>query len=88
MKLNSLRALLCAALLVPALALAQSYPNRPVKVIVFYAAGSNTDSIARILSDSLARALDQQFVIENRPGAGGAISAEFVARTPADGCTL
>jgi len=88
MKWNIVRTLLCAALLVPALALAQAYPNRPVKVIVPYAAGGNTDSIARIVSDSLSRSLAQQFVVENRPGAGGAISAEFVAKAPADGYTL
>ena len=88
MKLNILGALLCAALLVPALALAQAYPSRPVKVIVPYAAGGSTDGIARIISDSLSRALNQQFVVENRPGAGGAISAEFIATAPADGYTL
>lgn len=85
---NILRTLFAAFLLFPAIASPQSYPSRPVKVIVPYAAGGNTDSIARILSDSLSRALGQQFIVENRPGAGGAISAEFVAKAPADGYTL
>jgi len=88
MKLNVLRALLCIALFVPALALAQAYPSRPVKVLVPYPAGGSTDGIARIISDSLSRSLNQQFVVENRPGAGGAISAEIVAKAPADGYTL
>jgi tripartite-type tricarboxylate transporter receptor subunit TctC len=88
MKRNILGTLLSVVLLVPTLALAQAYPTRPVRVIVPYAAGGNTDSIARIVSDSLSHALAQQFVVENRPGAGGAISAEFVAKAPADGYTL
>ncbi len=75
--------LVCAAVIVPTLALAQAYPSRPVKVVVPYAAGGSTDGIARIISDSLSRALNQQFVVENRPGAGGAISAEFIAKAPA-----
>ncbi len=83
-----LRFLTWAALLVPAAALAQGYPSRPVKVIVPYSAGGNTDSIARIASDALSRSLGQQFVVENRPGAGGALSAEYVAKSAPDGYTL
>lgn len=67
---------------------AQSWPQRPVKVIVPFTAGGNTDTQARIISERLSAAFGQQFVVENRPGAGGAIAAEFVARAPADGYTL
>ena len=70
------------------LAAAQVYPDRPVKVFVPYAAGGNTDAIARLAGQHLSEALGQQFVIENRGGASGAIAVETVARAPADGYTL
>lgn len=88
MNANLTRILTLAAWLLPMVAFAQTYPGKPVKVVVPYSAGGNTDSIARILSDSLSRHLGQQFVVENRPGAGGAVSAEFVAKSPPDGYTL
>ena len=66
----------------------QGWPQRPVKIIVPYPAGGNTDGIARIIAQRLSGALGQQFVVESRPGAGGAIAAEAVARAPADGYTL
>src|SRR6266705_5033262 len=67
---------------------AQTWPQRPVKVIVPYTAGGITDTQARIVSERLSVALGQQFIVENRVGAGGAIAAEFVAKSPADGYTL
>jgi tripartite-type tricarboxylate transporter receptor subunit TctC len=67
---------------------AQSWPQRAVKVVVPFVAGGNTDNQARIVSERLAAALGQPFVVENRVGAGGAIAAEFVAKAPADGYTL
>lgn len=67
---------------------AQAWPQRPVKIIVPFAAGGNTDSIARVIAQRLSETLGEQFVIENKPGANGAIAAEFVARAPADGYTL
>ena len=69
-------------------ALAQAWPQRPVRVIVPFAAGGNTDQQARITADRLSVTLGQPFVVENRVGAGGAIAAEFVARSLADGYTL
>src|SRR6266702_2632280 len=67
---------------------AQTWPQRPVKVIVPFTAGGNSDTQARIASERLAATLGRQFIVENRAGAGGAIAAEFVAKAPADGYTL
>lgn len=69
-------------------ALAQTYPDRPVHVLVGYAAGSGPDIQARIVSQALSTALDQSFVVENRSGANGTIAARTVARAAADGYTL
>jgi tripartite-type tricarboxylate transporter receptor subunit TctC len=69
-------------------AFAQSWPQRPVKVVVAFAPGGNSDSIARIACQRLGDAFGQTFVIENRPGAGGALGAEAVARAAPDGYTL
>ncbi|MDT3684154.1 MAG: tripartite tricarboxylate transporter substrate binding protein [Pseudorhodoplanes sp.] len=69
-------------------ALAQDWPQRPVTIIVPFAAGGNTDGIARITAQRLTETLGGQFVVENRPGAGGALAAETVAKSPPDGYTL
>jgi tripartite-type tricarboxylate transporter receptor subunit TctC len=70
------------------LALAQTYPLRPVRVIVSFAAGGPTDILARIIGQHLSQRFGQQFVIENKPGAGGNIGAETVVRAEPDGHTL
>jgi tripartite-type tricarboxylate transporter receptor subunit TctC len=70
------------------IARAQSYPVRPVRLIVMFPAGSAPDIIARLAGQWLADRLGQQFVIENRPGFGGNIATEFVAKSPPDGYTL
>ena len=67
---------------------AQSYPNRPVKVIIPWPPGQATDLAARIVGEKLSAQLGQPFVMENRPGAGGAIGTEIVAKSPPDGYTL
>lgn len=72
----------------PALAQSTSWPDRPVKVIVPYAAGGGTDSIARPWCEELSRAFNQQFVIENRGGASGMIGVEALVKSPPDGTTL
>lgn len=70
-------------------ALAQSdYPNKPVRLVVPYAPGGATDVIGRVLAKQLSEALGQQFVVDNRAGAGGSLGAGQVAKSPADGYTL
>ncbi len=70
------------------IAWAQTYPTRPVRWIVGFAPSGGTDIVARLMGQWLSERLGQQFVIENRPGAGGNIAAEAVVRAPADGYTL
>jgi tripartite-type tricarboxylate transporter receptor subunit TctC len=69
-------------------AAAQTYPARPVRVIVPYSAGGATDGVARLLSARLHEVTNQPFVVENRTGANGNIGADFVAKAAADGYTL
>jgi len=70
------------------IAWAQAYPTRPVRIVVGFAAGGPSDIIARLIGQWLSERLDQQFVIENRPGAGGKIATEAAVRAPPDGYTL
>jgi tripartite-type tricarboxylate transporter receptor subunit TctC len=79
---------LCFGLLLPALALSQAYPSKPVRVIVSFPPGSTPDNVGRALASRLLEALGQPFVVENRAGAGGNIGADAVAKAPADGYTL
>src|SRR5499425_3015490 len=67
---------------------AQAYPSRPVRLIVGYAPAGGTDIIARLIGQWLSERLGQQFIIENRPGAGTNIATEAVVRAPPDGYTL
>jgi tripartite-type tricarboxylate transporter receptor subunit TctC len=70
------------------IAWAQSYPTRPVRLMVGFAAGQAIDILARLVGQSLSDRLGQQFIIENRPGAGGNIATEMVVRSAPDGYTL
>lgn len=87
---NLARTILAAALCAVSLsaAHAQSYPNKPVKLIVPFAPGGFTDVVARILGQRLSTAMGQQFVIENKAGAGSIIGTDFVAKSAPDGYTL
>ena len=81
---------LVAAILaaIPLVVMAQSYPTKPVRVVVPYPAGSTPDIIGRTLAERLQKAFGQPFVVENRSGAGGSIGAEAVAKAAPDGHTL
>jgi len=67
---------------------ALTYPTRPVRIVVGYTAGGLTDFLARLMSQWLSERLSQQFIVENRPGAGTNIATESVVRAPADGYSL
>jgi tripartite-type tricarboxylate transporter receptor subunit TctC len=73
---------------IPCIARADTYPSHPVRLVVGFAAGSTTDILARLMGQWLSQRLGQQFVIENRPGAGGNIGAETVVKSAPDGYTL
>jgi tripartite-type tricarboxylate transporter receptor subunit TctC len=84
----SLAAGVAAASTVPAIARAETYPDRPVRLVCGFGAGSATDIVARLLGDELSQRLGQAFVIENRPGAGSNVATEYVVRSAPDGYTL
>jgi tripartite-type tricarboxylate transporter receptor subunit TctC len=64
------------------------YPSRPVRIVVSFSAGGPTDTVARVMGAKMAELLGQQFVVENKTGAGGNIGADVVAKSPPDGYTL
>ena len=78
----------CLIGVLPIIACAQSYPTKPVRVVVASSAGSNPDTVARVLASGLAPVLGQQVVVDNRAGAGGNIGAEVAARAAPDGYSL
>jgi tripartite-type tricarboxylate transporter receptor subunit TctC len=80
--------LLAGCLLLATSAAAQTWPTRPVRIVVPFAAGGPADNYARFLAQRLPELLGQSFVVENRPGAGAIIGTELVAKAPADGHTL
>jgi tripartite-type tricarboxylate transporter receptor subunit TctC len=67
---------------------AQDWPTKPVRIIVPYAPGGSADTLGRIAAEHLSEAFKQQFIVENKPGAGGVLGSTQVARAPADGYTL
>ncbi len=78
---------LVAASIAPS-AFAQAYPTKPIKIIVPFPAGQATDILARVMADQFTKALGQQVIVENRPGAGGQIGADVAAKAAPDGYTL
>lgn len=88
-RLPHLSATLALSLLVScSLALAKEYPDKPIRLIVPYAAGGSTDQLARVIQKPMSEILGQPVVVENKPGAGGAIGVDLVARSAPDGYTL
>src|SRR5688572_23178999 len=81
-------AIACAVIAFASHTWAQSYPGKPLRMVVASSAGSNPDTIARVLGSGLTKVFGQQVLIDNRAGAGGNIGAEAAARAPADGYTL
>ncbi|HUI96392.1 MAG TPA: tripartite tricarboxylate transporter substrate binding protein [Xanthobacteraceae bacterium] len=86
--LHRLAAALAALCLLAAPAQAQDYPARPVRVIVGFTPGAAADITARVVTNRMSQLLDQQFVVENKPGAGSSLAADYVAHAPKDGYTL
>jgi tripartite-type tricarboxylate transporter receptor subunit TctC len=84
------RALLCTALSLCAAATAQAdaFPSKPVRIVVIVAPGGSADALGRIVAEGLTTRLGQPVVVENKPGAGGNVATQAVARSPADGYTL
>src|SRR5437879_2888055 len=87
-KFVTLAAALAAMLLALPGALAADYPTKPINLLVAFTPGGPSDVLSRIVGKKLEQLLGQPFIIENRPGAGGNVAAEQVARAPADGHTL
>ena len=86
---HTLRVLLVATFAIASFgAIAQSYPGRPVKMLVGYAAGGGMDSLARVLAAKLTETLGQQVLVENRAGASGAVAADAMIKSLADGYTI
>jgi tripartite-type tricarboxylate transporter receptor subunit TctC len=79
---------LCAALLLGGPAIAQTYPNKPIRLVVGYSAGGGNDLIARIVAAKLQEKLGQPIVVDNKPGAQSIVAAELVAKAAPDGYTL
>src|SRR5690606_25777841 len=73
---------------VPAMAQSPAYPDRPVKIVVPWAAGGFTDRLGRMLADKMTKTIGQTVLVENRPGASGSIGSDLVARSAPDGYTL
>ena len=88
MRRSSLVTAALAAILAAGGAAAQDYPNRPIRLVVAFAAGGTTDFVARQLAEKAKASLGQNIVVENKPGANGAIGAEYVAKSEPDGYTL
>jgi tripartite-type tricarboxylate transporter receptor subunit TctC len=80
---------LCAVLLVMACGVhAQSYPSKPIRIVIPFPPGNTTDIMSRLIAPKMSERLGQQVIVENRPGASGMLGLDYVARSPADGYTI
>ena len=82
------RVFVLIALAFPLLAAAQAFPTKPIKLLVGFAPGGNTDVVARIVAARMQDILGQAVIVENKPGAGGVVATDMIAKAPADGYTL
>lgn len=87
-KMLALGGMAVAAALAPAAAVAQDYPNRPIRIVVGYGSGGSPDAVARLFAGHLSTVLGQAVIVENKVGASGSVASAFVATAPADGYTL
>jgi tripartite-type tricarboxylate transporter receptor subunit TctC len=85
---RSFKVMALSLVMLSGLAHSQSYPNKPVKIVVPFAAGGPADNYARFMAQRLSDELKQPFVVDNKPGAGSIIGTDFAAKSPADGYTL
>src|SRR5258708_24662513 len=88
MRFMSILAALAALLLTAPCGAQETYPQRPIRIIVSYGAGGAIDVVARIIAEHMTTTLGKPLVVENKPGAGSTIAAELVARTVPDGYTI
>jgi tripartite-type tricarboxylate transporter receptor subunit TctC len=88
MRRTVLATLAALALGAPLLASAQDYPNRPIRLVVPFGAGTTTDIVSRIFAEAMSKPLGQAIVVENKAGAGGNIGSDLVAKAPTDGYTI
>ena len=87
-RFSSLALMVLALSCIFGMARAQEFPNRPIRIVVPFAPGGGTDVLTRILAQQVSEEFKQQVIVDNKPGAGGALGAGLVAKAPADGYTL
>src|SRR3954447_1938111 len=88
MRLRQLAIAATLLALTSASAFAQNYPNRPIRVLVPFAAGGAVDTLARLVGQKLSESIGQPVIVENRPGAGGNLASDVLAKSPPDGYTV